>query len=102
MFNFKYTISKNPEGRPTIEPIDGTEKELKFIEHKFMAFEITRTIMNQILNSSGDLTKFNIPKEDIEKFEITLQTLYDVSNHYAKAINDQINLVKLAETEKII
>jgi len=54
MFSFEYSIELNPHGRPVITPSEKTDQELDFIEHKFMALELARTIITNTISSDYD------------------------------------------------
>lgn len=62
MFNFKYEIKTNEEGRPYVAPcMDQTEHP----EHKFMALEITRYLLNGLLEDNKT-TKELEPESELE------------------------------------
>jgi len=94
MFSFEYSIELNLHGRPIIIPSEKTDKELDFIEHKFMALEITRAIITNTLDDynenpekhplqPSDLTNLLAAKSNIEK----------ICDIFADAIKNQFDLM---------
>lgn len=98
MFNFQYEILLNKEGRPYINPVGETNKEMSFIEHKFMGIELCRSIISQTLFSHQE----NPEKRPLEIDEINRliqleNELNRISDIFAKSIKDQIDLVDIAD-----
>ena len=95
MFNFQYEIRFAEDGRPFVEPIGPTLKELSFIEHKFMCLEITRTFISQTVLSHQ--AKGTLPSEELDRLINMEQDLIRVSNVLAKTIKDQFDLLNVAD-----
>jgi hypothetical protein len=86
MFNFKYEIKTNDDGRPYVE-IDTEQTDHP--EHKFMAIEITRYLLHQLLK---DNEKENLMDEDdVHEIVNTAQTLGFISDQMANLIRGQNN-----------
>jgi hypothetical protein len=95
MFNFQYEIHFAEDGRPFIEPVGLTTKEMSFIEHKFMCLEITRTFISQTVLSHQQ--KGTLPSEELDRLIRMEGDLIRVSNVLAKTIKDQKDLLNIAD-----
>jgi len=101
MFSFEYSIELNPHGRPVIAPSEKTDKELDFIEHKFMALELARTIITNTISSDfDDPKKYKLRGSDLDKFFNLKEQLEEVCDIYAETIKDQMDLMD--ETNSIL
>lgn len=98
MFNFQYDILLSEDGRPYIEPIGPTKKEMSFVEHKFMCLEITRTFVTQtILAHQRNPEKRPLPPEELERLINLEDELIRFSNIFALTIKEQFDLVDIAD-----
>lgn len=95
MFNIQYEILLGEDGRPYIEPVGSTTKELSFIEHKFMCLEITRTFISQTVRSHQE--KGTLPSEELDRLIRMEDDLIRVSNVLAKTIKEQFELLNIAD-----
>ncbi len=101
MFSFEYSIELNPYGRPVITPSEKTDQELDYIEHKFMALELARTIITNTISSDyKDPKKYILSQPDLDKFMKLKSDLEEVCDIYATAIKDQMDLMD--ETNSIL
>lgn len=92
MFSFEFDIELNKGGRPVIEPNEKTSKEMDSLEFKFMGLEITRAVLHGVLDTTKD--------KESEKYKELLATtehLYKICDIFAKAIKDQMDILKIAE-----
>lgn len=92
MLSFEYTIDINDQGRPVIQPSEKTDKELDLIEHKFMALEITRTILDSSVRQHEE--KPILPEEEYIKLKNVVVELNKISDIFALTIRDQKNLLE--------
>jgi hypothetical protein len=92
MYSFEYSIELNEHGRPVIEPSKKTDKELDFLEHKFMAFEIVRVILNQTIEVK------TVPTKDLERMKFILTEVEKMSDVFALTIKNQTELLNNAQT----
>lgn len=94
MFSFEYKIDLNEYGRPIITPSEKTDKELDFIEHKFMALELARAIVTNTISAHEE----NPIKRPLEQSDLTVlvgvrKDLEKICDIYATAIKDQMSLM---------
>jgi hypothetical protein len=99
MFSFEYKIDLNEYGRPIITPSEKTDKELDFIEHKFMALELARAIVTNTISSHEE----NPIKRPLEPTDLTVlvgvrKELEKICDIYATAIKDQMSLMNDVNT----
>ena len=71
MFKFEYEIGTNEDGRPIIIP---SKDNMNSPEHKFMAIEITRSLLIQLVNDNELNEKIVI---NITEAGITLESISD-------------------------
>jgi hypothetical protein len=98
MFNFEYEIELNDEGRPFINPVGATTKEMSFVEHKFMGMELARYIVGSTINlhlEKGD--KFPLPEGELERLQYLESEITRISDIYAANIRDQFELLGIAD-----
>jgi hypothetical protein len=94
MFSFEYSIELNPHGRPVITPTEKTDKELDFIEHKFMALELARTIItNTIDNHDENPEKYSLQPSDLAGLLAAKSDIEKICDIFANAIKNQMNLM---------
>lgn len=97
MFNFKYKIELNEHGRPIISPSKRTNKELDFIEHKFLGIELARTIItNTILSHEKSPLKYKLSEEDLLGLRSVKIDLEKIADIFATAIKGQMILMNEA------
>lgn len=86
MFNFRYEIKINDQGRPYVH-ID--TNQVNHPEHKFMALEISRYLLMQLLKDNEETGELN------EDTEIAIANagyvLDNISDMFAKLIKEQNN-----------
>jgi hypothetical protein len=98
MFNFQYEIKIGEDGRPYISPLNETDREMSFIEHKFMAIELCRTFVAQtILAYQKDPERRPLPPGEIERLLNLEDELIRFSNIFAKTIREQFDLLDIAD-----
>src|SRR5579859_325894 len=98
MFNFKYEVELNDKGRPFINPVEGTEKEMNFVEHKFMALELTRAYVTNVIQSHvANPEKYPISQEDLERLQFVENEITRICNVFAFNIKEQFELLGLAD-----
>src|SRR5258706_4132150 len=94
MFSFEYLVELNEHGRPIIQPSKKTDKELDFIEHKFMALELARAIVTNTLSShEQDPIKRPLQPTDISSLRHVCADLEKICDIFALAIKDQMKLM---------
>lgn len=94
MFTFEYTIELNDYGRPVIAPSKNTDKELDFIEHKFMALELARAIVtNTISTHEENPLKYSLQESDLKELKTVRSDLEKICDIFATAIKDQMKLM---------
>lgn len=98
MFNFQYEIKIGEDGRPYISPVNETDREMTFIEHKFMAIELTRTFIAQtILAHQKNPERRPLPPGEVERLIDLENELIRFSNIFAKSIKEQFDLLDIAD-----
>lgn len=98
MFKFEYDIDLNDNGRPYINPIGATTKEMSFVEHKFMGMELARYIVGSTINSHiHNPEKFSLPEGELERLQILEAEITRLSDIYANIIKDQFELLGIAD-----
>lgn len=98
MFKFEYEIDLGKDGRPYIKPINGTEKEMKFVEHKYMGLELARTIVSQTLQAHLlNPEKRPLPEHEVERLTNLEHELTRFSDIFAVTIREQFELVNIAD-----
>lgn len=99
MFSFEYEIELNQHGRPTITPSEKTDKEMDFIEHKFMGLELARAIVTNTLSSHEENpNKFKLTASDIGRLKNFEDELLRICDIFALAIKDQMEILELSNT----
>lgn len=99
MFSFEYSIELNPYERPIIVPSKKTDKELDFIEHKFMCLELARTIIeNAIILHEKNPEKRPLPQDEYDRLKSVLSELERICDVFAISIKNQMNLLNDANT----
>lgn len=97
MFNFEYEIILNEEGRPYISPINNTIKEMSFVEHKFMALEMSRSIISSTIKlHETNPEKKPLPKDELERLKSLEIEITRISDIVGVTIREQIELMKIA------
>lgn len=81
--NFKYQIDTNENGRYVIGVSDDCNPEI--IEHKFMALELTRTIMSNLIKVSESSHK----QKDIKEMKDVLASVIDVADFIEKTMKQR-------------
>lgn len=98
MFNFKYEVELNDKGRPFINPVEGTEKEMGFVEHKFMALEMTRAYVTNVIQSHlKNPEKHPLTQDDLERLQFLENEVTRVGNVFASVIKEQFELLGIAD-----
>jgi len=98
MFNFKYDIEINTDGRPYITPVDGTEKEMSFVEHKFMALEMARSVVTSTIDLHEENPKRRpLPPEELERLKHLEREITRLGNIFAVTIKEQFELFGIAD-----
>jgi hypothetical protein len=98
MFNFQYEIKIGVDGRPYISPVKETEKEMSFIEHKFMGIELCRTIISQtVLSHQENPQRRPLPPGEVERLLYLEDELIRFSDIFAKSIKEQFELLDIAD-----
>lgn len=98
MFNFEYEILLSDEGVPYINPIGNTEKELSFVEHKFMAIEMTRSILTTTIELHvSNPEKRPLPVEELERLKFLESEITRLSRIYSLSIKEQFELLGIAD-----
>lgn len=98
MFSFNYEINIGEDGRPFISPVGVTETELSFVEHKFMAIEIARTIIGQtVLLHQRNPERRPLPPGEVERLIHLENELIRISDIYAKTIKEHFDLLDVAD-----
>lgn len=87
MFSFEYNITTNEHGRPIIEISDKTLKELDSIEHKFMALEMSRTIIETSVLANEK--KPILTEDEFTELKTVLFGLRRISDIFALTIKNQ-------------
>jgi len=87
MFSFEYNITTNEHGRPIIDISDKTLKELDSIEHKFMALEMSRTIIETSVIANQK--KPVLSEEEFNELKSVLFGLRKISDIFALTIKNQ-------------
>jgi len=90
MLNFEYEIKLNDEGRPYIHIPESYEDKS---EDKFMALELSRYVINNLLN----LRKSELPDDQIKALESTYETLENISDEIAILLRQQMEVMGEAE-----
>lgn len=94
MFKFEYEIGLNDSGRPFINPVGETTKEMSFVEHKFMAMELACYIVGSTINIHlSNPEKLTLPEGELERLKILESEIARLSNIYAKTIKGQMELM---------
>lgn len=97
MVSFEYNIGINENGRPVIEPTERTDKELHFVEHKFMGLEIARSVIeNTIKMHEENPEKWPLPVQDYEELKLVLKHIQKVSDIFASTILNQNNVIDMS------
>jgi hypothetical protein len=86
MFNFKYEIKTNKSGRPYVEIC---QDQTDHPEHKFMALEITRYLLSELLKDSE--TYQEMSEGDIIEIAKAGHLLEQISDKIAYMISEQNN-----------
>ena len=98
MFKFEYEIKLNDQGRPYVDPVGETLKELGFVEHKFMAMELARYIIGSSINlHQQQPERLTLPEGELERLISLENEITRLSNIYAKTIKDQFELLGIAD-----
>lgn len=98
MFKFEYDIELNDNGRPFINPIGTTTKEMNFVEHKFMGMELARYIVGSTINAHFENPeKYILPEGEIDRLKFLESEITRISNIYASTIKDQFELLGIAD-----
>lgn len=94
MYSFEYSIQLNEFNRPVLEPSQKTDKELDLIEHKFMAFELVRSLIGTTITSHElDPVKHPLSESDYERFKSIHSEIEAMSDLFALTIRDQMELL---------
>jgi hypothetical protein len=95
MYSFEFSIEVNEFGRPVIVPSKKSMKELDLLENKFMCLELSRSLLEQtIVNHS----KRPLPKDEIERIKYVHLELQAMSDIFALAIKEQMQVMNNVET----
>jgi hypothetical protein len=98
MFNFEYEIVLNEEGRPYINPIKNTAKEMSFVEHKFMALEMSRSIITSTIRlHESNPEKKPLPKGELERLKYLESEIIRIADIFLVTIKEQFELLNIAE-----
>lgn len=98
MFNFEYEIVQNEEGRPYINPIKNTANEMSSAEHKFMALEMSRSIITSTIRlHENNPEKKPLPKIELERLKNLETEISRICDIFAVTIKEQYELIKAAE-----
>lgn len=98
MFKFEYEIKLTEDGRPYISPINGTENEMAFVEHKFMSLEMTRSILTSTIElHENNPEKRPLPAHELERLKSLEYEITRLSNIFARTIKDQFDLLGIAD-----
>lgn len=90
MLNFEYEIKLNDEGRPYIHIPESYEDKP---EDKFMALELSRYVVDNLLN----LRRSELPEDQINALESTFSTLEALSDELAVLLKQQMEVMGEAE-----
>jgi hypothetical protein len=100
MFKFEYEIKLTEEGRPYISPINGTEKEMAFVEHKFMSLEMTRSIISSTIDlHESDPEKKPLPSYELQRLKNLEYEVTRLCDIFARTIKDQIELLNIVDKQ---
>lgn len=86
MFKFEYEISTNEEGRPFVEQ---SKDNLNEPEHKFMAIELTRYMLHQLLIDNQN--EKGLTDEHLQEIAEVGMTLEKISNQIAGILLESKN-----------
>lgn len=86
MLKFEYEIKLNDEGRPYIHIPESYEDKS---EDKFMALELSRYVIDNLLN----LRKQELPEDQIKALESTYETLEVLSDELAILLKQQMEVM---------
>jgi hypothetical protein len=90
MLKFEYEIKLNDEGRPYIDIPESYEDKP---EDKFMALELSRYVINNLI----ELRKNDLPEDQIKALESTFETLEVISDELAILLKQQMEVMGEAE-----
>jgi hypothetical protein len=90
MLNFEYEIKLNDDGRPYIHIPESYEDKP---EDKFMAMELSRYVINNLL----ELRQSELPEDQIKALKSTFDTLESISDELAILLKKQMELMGEAE-----
>lgn len=86
MFNFKYEIKRDDEGRPYVNI---SKDNIDDPEHKFMAIEITRYLLNSLLEDNQELKE--LEEQTIVEIVKAGHVLQQISQQIGTMISEQNN-----------
>ncbi len=86
MFNFQYEIKTNEKGRPFI---DIYKDQTDHPEHKFMALEITRYLLNELLKDNEKVDELS--ESDVVAIANSGYLLEQIADRFASMIKEQNN-----------
>lgn len=98
MFNFEYEIVLNENGRPYVNPIKNTANEMSSIEHKFMALEISRSIITSTIRlHESNPEKKPLPKAELERLIYLESEITRICDIFSVTIKEQFELLNIAD-----
>ena len=86
MFNFKYEIKTNESGRLYVAP---DMDQVDHPEHKFMAIEVTRYLLNELLKDNQE--KKELSEADTVEIAKSGYLLEQIADRFAFMIAEQRN-----------
>lgn len=98
MFKFEYEILLNDQGRPYISSVGDTIKQMSFVEHKFMAMELSRNVVGSSINAHlQEPERLTLPEGELERLKMLEDEITRLSDIYAKTIKIQFELLGIAD-----
>lgn len=88
MFNFKYEIKTNESGRLYVSP---DTSQIDHPEHKFMAIEITRYLLNELLKDNQ--VKQELSEADVIEVAKSGYLLEQIADRFGFMISEQNNAI---------